>query len=78
MTVPAAEKMTIYMISTTPVLIELRVFHVFRTPDRSERAINVRFLMFRQCTYRANRAGDRKKSYINELARCISVASDPE
>jgi len=52
--VPAAEKITTNMISTTPVLIELRVFQVLRTADRSEGTMTFVFLTTRQCTYRAN------------------------
>src|SRR3954463_13565712 len=46
MTVPAIEKMTTRMISTTPVLIELNVFQVLRTADRSDRAMTVRLPQF--------------------------------
>jgi hypothetical protein len=42
--VPAAEKITTRMISTTPVLIELSVFQVLRAAEPIERAITFFFL----------------------------------
>ena len=54
MTVPAAEKITTRMISTTPVLIELRVFQILRAAEPSEGAMTFFFLTWLRCTYCSN------------------------
>ena len=63
MTVPAAEKMTTRIISTTPVLMELSVCQILRDAERSDGAIS--FLFLASCNARSAPTACHRKQAVS-------------